>query len=87
MAVPVAAQISANAFTIVPSDTTIITANGVYVGGAGNVTVRPAEQEGKPSPVDVTFSAVPVGTILPIQVSRVFSTGTTATLMVAFGST
>jgi hypothetical protein len=58
MAVPVAAQISANAFTIVPSDTTIITANGVYVGGAGNVTVRPAEQE-----------------------------GTTATLMVAFGST
>jgi hypothetical protein len=51
---------------------------GLYIGGAGNIKV---DMEG--SGTAVLFSAVPAGTILPIQVRRVYSTGTTATLIVA----
>ena len=32
---------------------------------------------------EVTFTAVPVGTFVPVQVLRVFATGTTATNIVA----
>jgi hypothetical protein len=32
---------------------------------------------------DVTFAAVPTGTVLPIRVTRVFLTGTTATNIIA----
>lgn len=52
-------------------------ARGLYVGGAGNVTL--VDYNG-----NVTlFTAVPVGTILPIAHTRVNVTGTTATNMVA----
>jgi hypothetical protein len=49
---------------------------GIYVGGAGDIAVIAS------SGTTATFSAVPVGTILPIRVSRVMSTGTTATLLI-----
>ena len=58
------------------TDLTYIT-RGLYVGGTGDVKV--VMQSGD----QVTFSAVPAGTILPIRCSRVLSTGTTATLMIA----
>jgi hypothetical protein len=50
--------------------------NAIYVGGLGNIVVR--DDLGN----DVTFTAVPVGTILPISPKRILSTGTTATLII-----
>nr|DAL11089.1 MAG TPA_asm: hypothetical protein [Bacteriophage sp.] len=48
----------------------------LYVGGAGNVKVDMV------SGGTVTFSNVAAGTLLPIQVTRVYATGTTATLII-----
>jgi hypothetical protein len=50
--------------------------NALYIGGAGNVAVRTLTGR------VITFTAVPVGTILPIQCERVMSTNTTATLII-----
>jgi hypothetical protein len=47
----------------------------LYVGGAGNVAVTTLGGD------EVTFNAVPIGTVLPVQVSKLKSTGTTATLV------
>lgn len=44
----------------------------LYIGGAGNVRVLTTGND------DVTFTAVAAG-FFPVQVIRVFSTGTTAT--------
>ncbi|MCD8568181.1 MAG: hypothetical protein LRY50_07500 [Geovibrio sp.] len=56
-------------------------ASAIYVGGAGNISILAQDDE-----TPVTFTAVPVGTILPIRAKRVFQTGTTATLLVALGN-
>ena len=49
----------------------------LYVGGAGNVKVTTIGQD------IITFTAVPLGTVLPVQVIKVhsLSSGTTATLI------
>jgi len=49
----------------------------LYVGGTGSVKVLTIGGD------EVTFSAVPAGTFMPIQVLRVFATGTSATGIVA----
>ena len=49
----------------------------VYVGGAGNVAVVTGGGD------TVTFTTVTAGSMLPVSVFRVLSTGTTATNMVA----
>ncbi len=59
------------------SDLSIVT-RGLYVGVSGNVSVLMAGDGGA-----VTFTAVPAGAVLPIAVSRVKATGTTATSIVA----
>lgn len=66
------------AFAVTKSDTTVFPrpTKALYVGGAGDVAVLMADDF---SPV--VFSAVPVGTFLPVRVSQVLSTGTTATLI------
>lgn len=68
-----------SAAAITASDVTNLTdiTRAVYVGGAGNIAAVMATGE------VITFTAVPAGTILPIRVSRINSTGTTATSMVA----
>jgi hypothetical protein len=48
----------------------------VYVGGAGNIVAILAG-------VAVTFTAVPVGTVLNIGATRINATSTTATALVA----
>ncbi len=67
------------AFAITPSDSSDlpgVATGGIYVGGAGAVTVTLKNGS------TVTFSAVPVGTTLYIQAKRVWATGTGATLLV-----
>lgn len=49
----------------------------LWVGGAGNVNVITADGD------TTLFSAVPAGTILPVQCQSVQATSTTATLIVA----
>jgi len=63
------------AFAITGNDSTDLTVfpRAIYVGGAGNVKVTTLGGD------TVTFSGALAGTILPVRVARVFSTGTTAT--------
>lgn len=66
------------AVAVTPSDATVLnTTKALYVGGAGAVAVTMAGGG------NVTLAAVPVGTILPVAVTKVLSTGTTATNIVA----
>lgn len=64
---------------VTPSDTVdlIYTPRMLYIGGAGNLSVITTGGQ------TVSFAAVPVGTILPLRVSRVRATGTTATAILA----
>jgi len=64
---------------VTPHDTTALSGKtrGLYVGGAGDVTVTMHNGS------DLTFVGVPAGTILPIVVTHVKSTGTDATDIVA----
>jgi hypothetical protein len=64
---------------VTKSDATILPATrGLWVGGAGNVAVVFAGDTAA-----VTLEGVAAGTLLPIQVTKVMSTNTSATLMVA----
>lgn len=67
-----------NATAVTPSDSADLAFNSraLYVGGAGNLVVTMAGGG------DVTFTAVPAGSILPIRVSRVKATSTTATSII-----
>ena len=68
-----------NAAAVTPNDSSDLTntARALYVGGTGNVKVDTAAGD------TVTFSSVPAGAIIPVRVKRVYSTGTTATNIVA----
>jgi hypothetical protein len=62
------------ATTVSKSDTVNLpTPSVIYVGGAGNVKVTTAQGD------EVTFSSIPSGQVIPVQVIRVWNTGTTAT--------
>jgi hypothetical protein len=50
---------------------------GLYVGVTGDVKVTMHDSG------TVTFTAVPGGVILPVRVTKVFNTGTTATNIIA----
>ena len=69
-----------DAVAVTTSDTADNYFQALYVGGAGNVAVV---TEGGTT---VTFTAPPVGTILPIRTKKVMATNTTATLLVGFRS-
>ena len=77
-----------SAAAVTPSDTSNIPSvstedgsgnNGcvLYVGGFGNVKVLTVGGD------EVTFTNIQDGTFMPVQVLRVFATGTTATGIVA----
>lgn len=66
-------------FAITPSDTVNFAqglARGIYVGGAGNVSIV------SPQGVVATYTALPVGTFIPVCCIRVNATLTTATLLI-----
>lgn len=76
-----AALINAPGFSgkvLTKSDTTTYDPpyRGLYVGGLGDVNV------GFPDGSTAIFSAVPVGTVLPVICYQLLSTSTTATLVV-----
>jgi len=75
-----------HAFAIAPSDTDELAeiTRAIYVGGVGDVAVILADD----TPVGssgsaVVLKAVPTGTLLEMRVRQVWSTGTTATTLVA----
>jgi hypothetical protein len=66
------------ATAVTPSDATVLpVCRALYVGTTGNITVRMADGQD-----NILFTAVAVG-IFPIQVDKVYSTGTTAGAIVA----
>lgn len=66
------------AVAVVPSDVNNLTYPSViYVGATGNVKIRTAQGD------DVTFNGLPAGFVIPVQAIRVWSTGTTASNLVA----
>jgi hypothetical protein len=70
---------ASNAVAVTKSDVTVLhRTRALYVGGAGDVAVTMYG-----SGDAIIFKAVPVGTILPIQVTQVLETGTAATFIVA----
>jgi hypothetical protein len=65
---------------ITPNDSTDLTGvRGVYIGGTGNLAVRMINA---PS-TTVTIENLPVGTILPIRITRVMA-ATTASALIGF---
>jgi hypothetical protein len=59
------------------SDTVnLATPSVIYVGSGGNVKVTTAQGD------DVTFTGLLSGSIIPVQVIRVWATGTSATSLV-----
>ena len=67
-----------DAVAVTPADDgSLRPTRGLYVGGAGDIKVDMALGS------TVTFAGALAGTILPIQVVRVYSTDTTATNIVA----
>lgn len=79
------ATVSAHdARAVTPNDSTIIpTTRALYIGAAGNLTVRMADFFAQGAGGDnILFVAVPIG-ILPIQVDKVYSTGTAAASIIA----
>lgn len=78
-------DLAANIFTASPKDYSVYLdpkANHsegciIYCGGTGDIKVRTVCGN------DVTYVGVPTGTFLPVQVIRVFDTGTSATGLIA----
>jgi len=69
---------SPDGFSVTPSDTVDLTrtARALYIGVTGDVKINTPEGNA------LTFKNVPVG-IFPVQASRVFSTGTDASEIIA----
>jgi hypothetical protein len=68
-----------NALAVTPHDTNdlVYVTRGVYDGGAKHVSVIMQDSG------TVVFENIPTGTFLPIRVTRVKSTGTTASKIIA----
>lgn len=64
---------------VTPSNVTVLeVTRGLYVGTGGSILVTPVDGD-----TTVSFKNVADGTILPLQVTKVWNTGTTATDIVA----
>ncbi len=67
-----------NLAAVTKSDTTVfdIASRGIWVGGAGDIAVKTTDGQ------TVTIVGVVAGTLLPIRVTQVLETGTSATNIV-----
>lgn len=67
-------------FEVTPDDNNdlAIIPKSIYVGGTGTIKLI-----GDTGTSNCSFVAIPAGTILPVRARRIFSTGTTATNIVA----
>ncbi len=75
------ATVSAHRASAVTTSDSVIYAQptrAIYIGTSGNITVDMAD-----GGTSVLFVGVQGGTILPIQVTRIYAAGTSATNMVA----
>jgi hypothetical protein len=72
-------NVSPNAVPITPSDSTVYTPAlvGIFVGGAGNVTIKSGGQL-------VLLTGILAGQQLNVSINQVMATGTTATLLTGF---
>lgn len=70
--------ITSDAETVTLSDTALKRYAGLYVGTTGNLKVTTI------AGTDITFTSVPAGMIIPLGISRVWSTGTTASNIIGF---
>jgi hypothetical protein len=70
-----------NSFAITPSDTNELpfVTRSIYVGSAGDITLRLADDTSSQ-----VLKAVPGGTMLPKRARQIYATGTGATLLVGF---
>jgi hypothetical protein len=68
-----------DAVAVTPDDDTDLSPvpTGLYIGGAGNLTII------TPAGTTTTFVGCLAGSVLPVRAARVKSTGTTATNIVA----
>ena len=68
-----------NAVLITPDDATdlVSVSRAVYVGTTGNMKVTMQDSG------TVLFTGIPAGTVLPIRVTRIWSTTTTASTIIA----
>ena len=77
---------AANAESVTPADADLPSmteghfTRAIYVGGTGDLAVKMANDQGDSI---VVFKAVPQGAVLPIRVSQIRTTDTTATLIIA----
>ena len=68
--------IGSSAVEVTPSDSTILAPGALYVGDGGDIVLKLIDNTST-----VTFTDVPTGTILPLLVTMVYTTGTTAAHM------
>jgi hypothetical protein len=70
---------ASHGFAVTPSDSTLLaeTTRGIYVGTGGTIAALML------SGASVTFTSVPSGTTLPVRLTKIMATGTTASGIVA----
>jgi hypothetical protein len=70
---------ASHGFAVTPSDSTLLseTTRGIYVGSGGSIAALML------SGTSVTFADVPAGTTLPVRLTKIMATGTTAGDIVA----
>ena len=70
---------ASHAFAVSPSDSSLLseTTRGLYVGTSGDIACLTL------SGASITFSAVQAGTLLPMRLTKVMATGTTASNIIA----
>ena len=70
---------ASSAFAITPNDSTDLehTTRAIYTGSGGDIARILVDDS-----ASVTLSVVPAGVILPVQVKRILSTGTTSSGMI-----